>query len=329
MSDDYLWDGSGEPDPEIERLERLLRPLAHSGPPPRFAARRPASSLRAWAVAAAVLLALATAWLTRPSAPGWDVARLAGAPRVGGAALEQRGRWRAGQWLETDDVSRARIEVGTIGEVELEPRSRARLTDAGAAQHRLSLLRGTLHARIWAPPGRFVVDTPSATAVDLGCAYSLEVDDSGAGLLSVRSGWVGFTHEGRESFVPEGGRCATRPGVGPGTPYFADASERFRAALTRRDFESDAGALAVILAEARPRDALSLWHLLSRVGGEDRVRVYERLAAFVPPPPVVTREGILAGDAVMLDRYWNALGLDDVAWWRRWERPWTPPSAAR
>ena len=24
MSDDYLWDGSGEPDPEIEKLERLL-----------------------------------------------------------------------------------------------------------------------------------------------------------------------------------------------------------------------------------------------------------------------------------------------------------------
>jgi hypothetical protein len=26
-ADNYLWDGSGEPDPEIEQLERLLAPL--------------------------------------------------------------------------------------------------------------------------------------------------------------------------------------------------------------------------------------------------------------------------------------------------------------
>ena len=27
MSDDYLWDRSGPPDPEVARLEELLRPL--------------------------------------------------------------------------------------------------------------------------------------------------------------------------------------------------------------------------------------------------------------------------------------------------------------
>lgn len=32
MSDDYLWDRSGEPDPEIERLERALAPLGHDAP---------------------------------------------------------------------------------------------------------------------------------------------------------------------------------------------------------------------------------------------------------------------------------------------------------
>ena len=29
--DDYLWDGSGEPDPEVVRLESLLAPLRHRG----------------------------------------------------------------------------------------------------------------------------------------------------------------------------------------------------------------------------------------------------------------------------------------------------------
>ena len=36
MSDDWLWDRSGPPDAEIERLEQTLAPLRyrHLGPPP-------------------------------------------------------------------------------------------------------------------------------------------------------------------------------------------------------------------------------------------------------------------------------------------------------
>ena len=82
---------------------------------------------------------------------------------------------------------------------------------------------------IWAPPGQFVVDTPSAVTVDLGCAYTLQVDDSGAGLVRTSLGWVGFRLNGHESFIPAGAACATRPKVGPGTPYFEDASSEFRA----------------------------------------------------------------------------------------------------
>ena len=32
VGDDYLWDGSGPPDPEVARLEALLSPLAHDAP---------------------------------------------------------------------------------------------------------------------------------------------------------------------------------------------------------------------------------------------------------------------------------------------------------
>jgi len=44
--------------------------------------------------------------------------------------------------------------------------------------------------------------------------------------------------EGHESFIPAGAACATRPKVGPGTPYFEDASARFRAASTRLDLRT-------------------------------------------------------------------------------------------
>jgi len=182
-------------------------------------------------------------------------------------------------------------------------------------------------------PGDFAVETPSAIAVDLGCAYTLHVDDSGAGLLRTSLGWVGFRANGRESFIPAGAVCATRPRIGPGTPYYEDAGLAFREALTRFDFESPTPAeqsagIAQILADARKRDALTLWHLLPRVNGADRIRVYHRLAALVPPPPQVTRAGVLQLDQHMLDLWWAQLGYGDISLWRNWERAWSGDSSA-
>jgi len=65
----------------------------------------------------------------------------------------------------------------------------------------------------------------------------------------------------------------------------------------------------VILREARIRDTLTLWHLLSRVEAPDRVRVFERIAAFEPPPARVSREQILALNADAL-REWR----EELAW---------------
>src|SRR5260370_17181507 len=36
MKDDYLWDGSGEPDPEIQKLETALGRYRHRQPTPAF-----------------------------------------------------------------------------------------------------------------------------------------------------------------------------------------------------------------------------------------------------------------------------------------------------
>ncbi|PYQ11798.1 MAG: hypothetical protein DMF80_20480 [Acidobacteria bacterium] len=324
---DYLWDGSGERDPEVERLERLLSSLRSHRPAPELPApanqRAFGGTLPVVVAAAAVALAVAGTWLAaRSPAPAWEVTRLA--PSAGGDAVAGVERLRVGQWLETDAFSRARVKVGLIGEVEVEPLTRLRLVDAGARFHRLSLAHGTLHARIWAPPGGFLVDTPSALAVDLGCAYTLQVDESGSGLLRVGSGWVGFEYRGHESFVPEQARCRTRPGVGPGTPYYEDAPPELVRALSEVDFDPGPArpeALARVLGTARRRDALSLWHLLGRLGPLDRAAVYPRMAELVPPPAGVTREGVLAGDRSMLDRWWEALGLGSVDWWRRWKAP--------
>jgi hypothetical protein len=339
MSDDYLWDKSGKPDPEIEKLERSLASLGHTGAPLTLPApaeqtvvrpvrpiARPFGFDLPWAIAAMTMVVLGgvALWAINNSRPAWRVAGIEGAPQVGARALKSTGRLVVGEWLTTDAASRARLAVGSIGEVLVEPNSRVRLLEAHEQKQRLQLALGTLTAVIVAPPRRFVVETPSAHAVDLGCAYTLEVDPTGAGFVTVLAGWVSFERDGRESFIPAGGRCATRPGVGPGTPYFTDASFGFKNALVSLDLATDAGGrstpLAQLLPEARREDAFTLWHLLVRLEGAERAVVYDRLAVLLPPPAGVTRAGVMAGDRAMFDRWWDALGFGDMKSWRLWQR---------
>ena len=261
-----------------------------------------------------LVVAVAALWLHRtppPTSTSWHVARLGGAPRIGSALVDGTARLGVGQWLETDTNSRAQINVSDIGQVEIDPNTRVRLVETKPTEHRLELAQGRLSARISAPPRLFFVNTPSGIAEDLGCAYTLEVDDAGNSLLRVTTGWVALQLKDRESMVPAGAACATRQGIGPGTPYFEDASESFRATLTKVDFESGATDrsknLDALLSGARVRDTITLWHLLTRVEVNDRARVYDRMAELTPPPPDVTREGVLALDQRMLDSWKNKL----------------------
>ncbi len=351
MNDDYLWDGSGEPDPEIQKLENALARFRHESQAPEFPAIAATRQLRFWerflpshwsfglATASATILFIAAfgilRWSQKPngaSGPVWDVESVAGTPQVESTAFGKNAgsaKLGVGQTLVTDSHSKANISIADVGMVNVEPNTRLRLVAGGNGHNRLALDRGTIHAYIWAMPGEFTVDTPSAIAVDLGCSYTLQVDDSGAGLLRTKLGWVGFKLDGHEAFIPAGAVCATRPKIGPGTPYFDDASASFRESLSKFDFaestlEERSAELNKILAEARQRDALTVWHLLSRADEPKRGLVYDRLATLLPPPSGVTRDGILRLDQKMLDLWWNQLGLGDVSLWRILERSWSP-----
>ena len=336
FDDDYLWDGSGEPDADVVRLEKLLASYRHRGalpalpprqvPPRRFAVH---AAMQILVAAASLVLVAAAAWFAHAVRPtGWTVQSLAGAPTVAGTRIDGPARLPIGETMTTDGASRARVDVGSIGIVDVEPNSRVRLIASRLGEHRLALDRGQIRALIWAPPRLFFVNTPSSTAIDLGCAYTLNVDDRGWGHLVVESGWVAFQHGDRESFIPEKAMCATRPGVGPGTPCFTDAPPAMVDALTILDFSPTqdvrrAAALETVLTLARQKDGLTLWHLLSRVTPEERERVFDRLASLVPPPAGVTRDAVLRGDRQALDALWNALGLDTAEWWRIWKQKWS------
>lgn len=305
MADEYLWDRTGEPDTDVEHWEGLLQRFRYKEPP------RPRKSRVVWkyvvasgAIAASIA---ALVFYTRPAESAWQVTMAGGAPR----------RVAMGEMITTPASAGAKLESSFVGEVRLEPNSRLRVIRSTEQQERLSLQRGTLHAVIWAPPEKFVVDTPSAKTIDLGCAYTLRVERDGSGFLKVTTGWVAFQAGPAESFIPAGASCSTAPKRGPGLPYFDDASAVFVKAV--QDFDRRSGGVAAILENARRKDGLTLWHLLQRTSGAARLEVADR---FVQLIPAVDAASLRRGDSAAVDAAWNALDLGNTEWWRTWKRNW-------
>jgi hypothetical protein len=203
------------------------------------------------------------------------------------------------------------------------------LVRAEAREHRLTLVRGTMHARIWAPPRFFLVQTANALAVDLGCVYSLSIDEQGAGELSVESGEVELIEGTSRALVPAGNVVSVRPGFGPGLPIRKTASPEFRDAVhALESAPDDRTALEDLLSLSTAANSITLWHLLQRVSRDGRERVYLRLVELIPAP-----EGVHATEMNALDRralrVWKEYLQDDWTtesvprWKRTWRKAWT------
>jgi hypothetical protein len=336
---DYLWDRSGEPDPEIDRLEFLLGQFRLQSPElewdrlPRLIQSERGSFewasfvKRMWlpAAAALALVALVGFALTirarfdwRPG-EAWRVVALSGSPQIAGS-IAKGARLPVGGTLVTDEASRARLRVAGVGVIDVEPNSRLRLVATDTKRHRLALDYGTIEAHMWAPPFTLGVETPSAALFDLGCAFTLHIEPNGYGTVKVTSGWVDFKTPSKSTLVPTGAEAATRPRLGPGTAYFSDAAPEFKSAIAAFDSNPEESvvrthALDTILATARARDAFTLLSLLKQIPREQRAPVADRLAAFMPIPAGYTREDIIDLRMDAMDEYWNQLHLSSPKSW--------------
>ena len=291
---EYWWDGSGTPDPEIVSLERTLRPL-------RYRSRRYVR-VGLWQAGLAMAAALLLVWAASPGenlrSSGLSVKVLAGSPRAGGHLLSKRDHLAAGEWLVTDSQSAVLIHVGEVGQVRVEPRSRVRIVSSSKTLQHFELQEGMIHSAVWAPSRQFVVETPAGRAVDLGCEYTLAVDDRGHGMLCVETGWVSLEMNDRTTLVPSGAQCEMRPGIGPGTPYLAGATPDYVDMLRAFDFEPGMEpSVGDLIDLASPCDAFSLVYLVDRVEPRERGRIFDRVTELYPPWEGITRAGIVALEA--------------------------------
>lgn len=370
VEEPYLWDRSGPEDPEVARLEALLSPLRHRAPltPLRIPRKRPVGTWLAGGAAALALAASVVFWLRAPgnfekTRDPWtktDPVRATGsvqkavpessacapsssngglafhslegaAPLCDGSPSFAQGQLPRGAWLETDASSKVKLDVASIGHVELQPSSRVRLLETNASEHRLELARGTLHAKIDAPPRLFFVDTQGATAVDLGCEYELTVDESGVGRLHVILGFVELEPKSGPSnptspsrarhtvLVPKAAECTFRPADGPGIPVWVRTPLEVREALRRFDLEGSIEGLELALDKMTRRDSLTLFHLLERVPASHRARVLDLLEQVMPAPSKASRKATLALDPAALSAWREAL---EPRWFPDPKKPW-------
>lgn len=308
---DYLFDKSGD-DREVAQLEGLLDDFAHRAPLRALPDPPPAPRRSRARVAAAGALTLALAItlvviIRRPSdacargAAGFAFA-VDGGPARCADGSSARGTLPVGEWLETSPGATAAVQIAEIGNLTMYGDTKLRLVDTGPGGHRMELARGAVSARVVAPPRLFVIDTPVATAFDLGCAYELAVGDDGHTRLRVTSGVVSLEGRGIASYVPMNSEVIAVPGRGPGTPVAVGAPSPLRAAVLAFD-AGDPSALAAIVGAAEARDTVTLWNLLSRTTGAARAQVAARLDQLSPRPADVRGEDVIAGDATAIERW--------------------------
>jgi ferric-dicitrate binding protein FerR (iron transport regulator) len=332
---DYLFDKEGEEDPEVARLEQLLGGHVHRAPLRPSVVRRPrwtkVAAITVLAAAAATVAFLLVppdpdppsvlvkdvervepeevppqpAIVCGPGGPGFAFATEGGAARCAGGASGS-GVLPIGEWLETSGEVSAQLEVADIGDLTIHGGSRVRLVGTGPNEHRLELERGRVSALVMAPPRLFVVDTPGASAVDLGCAYELAVDAEGRTHLQVTTGAVSLEGHGLVAYVAAGTEVFADPGRGPGTPIAIDAGKPLRDAAARFD-AGDSTALPELLALADQRDTITLWNLLGRTEGEARGKVFRRLDSIQPRPSSVRERDILEGQPAALEAWRESL----------------------
>jgi hypothetical protein len=294
MNDDYLWDKSGDPDAEVQKLEMLLGRCASNAPIPDFKRVAVIRRRRLWPFAiAATLILCAILGVIRFYTPAnrWRAIQESGTAEVPHSLL------RAGDVVRTKNGS-VRLQSPSVGTIDLAANTTVRLIENRSRRHRLALAAGTIHAKTTSQPGVFIIETPNARAIDLGCEYTLTIAPNGGGELHVIAGWVDLTHGFEQSLVPQGASATIASDGSLTVPVFDDAAPAFHEAMRKHD-------VATIVALARTRDAFTLLNLFRDSTPEERMLLYNRLKQLVPPPPSITPESI---------RYWTPESTE--LWWR-------------
>lgn len=134
-----------------------------------------------------------------------------------------------------------------------------------------------------------------------GSSYDVELNSVGEATVSVIKGFVWVKEKNQEYVVSAKYICNGVRDRSMGIPYYLTADKTMRVSLSYFDINNEKATLfGGILKNSTEKDAVSLWNLFSMVSRDDRFKLYDKLASFVPPPDDVDKSGIIQLNRNML-----------------------------
>lgn len=223
----------------------------------------------------------------------WKLIDVQGNVTINGKPASQVDALSIGDWIETDELSSATINIPDIGTITLEPGTKIRLVQSDDDKKKIELQYGMLNSDTRASKSNLYINSDKTTAIDFGGVFSFAVDKNGEGLIFVQDGSVKVKSDNRDAIIPTGQFCYVMTNLGPGTPFSKDASKEFRKSLMQYDFyNGGAEAFASAFSSAGFTDAISLVNLIPTVPGNDRVAVFNKISNYVAPPGNIHRDSI-------------------------------------
>ncbi|MBS0195159.1 MAG: hypothetical protein JSR77_00215 [Planctomycetes bacterium] len=310
--EDYLWDTAAPVAPQVAAMEQPLAALAAPSTalfvPPAKPARR------AWwlALAASLLLAAALFILTRSSTPpipgGWTISSHTG-PITTSPVKSQPGSlliaMDAGAKAELTGPQARRISAGDSARFVL-----------AASGDEISLEHGSIFLQTGSQDGALSLAFAGARAtLSPHAAAQLATNERGATLTLKTGNAIIMFGKGQRVRVPAEARCELAPDGSAATPRYYDAPGILAKSLAvidsayageKSDPRDTTVALESVLKAARPRDAMTLWHVLQRVPRESRGPIVDRMQELAPAAAKSSpRDALINLDPAALDAWWN------------------------
>lgn len=241
----------------------------------------------------------------------WKVSNLQGNSLIGDVAMSSNDSIKEGQFIQTNNVSRAELVIADIGKIIIEPNTKVYFVKGSDGNNRINVEYGTINADMNSNGKTFFVEMPSAVATDNGGKYTMTIDSLGDGFVFVKSGKVDVESPNRAAIVPAGNIVLTKKNIGVGTPFNENSSPKFRNALFSYDFgKCNDACVAILLNAAKMSDAVTLVNLMPNVDKEYSDKVYTKLANFVPPPSNINSDSIPFIDEEKLNQWIDKIQVE-------------------
>ncbi len=239
----------------------------------------------------------------------WDVQCLKGYAIINGRESSS-GKLEQGESLTADMHSHITLHIPDAGRVELQPNSSVMLEKAKDGDNIVKINYGDVKIISTAAMPSLKINLANSVVIDRAGTFYVSVDNDRNARVKLESGFVEINYNDTTTFVKEGFTCDIKYNYRPGIPSRAEAPDTLKREVEKFDyFNGKEESVKKIISLAKDYDMLTLLAMIPFVPQQQREMLFQAVVNYFPPPPGVTRLGIVNGNDEMLYKWW-----EDIEW---------------